>query len=84
MKKKKTITSRDVKTIRDHHKTNTLRNAAWLFSLTQEEVVNFALSEMRLKNEAYYFILERGLLNDFGEYLNEQSKKKSEFFPHKN
>lgn len=35
----------------------------------KQDLILFALTELELKNDAYYFIVENGLLSDFKDYM---------------
>jgi len=45
-----------------------------LKSKTQNELIDFAFIEMDAKNQAYFFILENGLLDSFSNYCREKNQ----------
>lgn len=69
VKEKPATDADNIKDIRDLHKANEQYVVDRLRRLTQAELIRDYLVEMRAKNQAYYFILEKGLLERFRDYI---------------
>ena len=65
-----------------YHKNKNIMETVALEEMTINEITDIALKditvlsekanvEMNLKNQAYYFILSKGLLSDFGRFCND-------------
>lgn len=62
---KPTITIDDIKNIREVQQAF---SSNYEEGLTREQLIAFAQDEKRLKNEAYFFILHKGLLKEFSAF----------------
>ena len=55
-------------TVRLLHEQSAEATRARLAGLTHAQLVELCLDEARLKNEAYYFLIDKGLLGDLFEH----------------